>query len=154
MNKKRVVITGMGAINALADNTKGTWERLVRGESGIELVSKVDTTDLTSKIAAEIKGYDPRNYFEPKAAKKLDLYTQYALIAGKEAMEHSQILKSSYDPNRFGVILRAGIGGILTFEEESYKMFKAGPRRISPFFIPKMISNIAAAQLSIDYGLK
>jgi 3-oxoacyl-[acyl-carrier-protein] synthase II len=154
MNKKRVVITGMGAINALADNTKGTWERLVRGESGIELVSKVDTTDLTSKIAAEIKGYDPRNYFEPKAAKKLDLYTQYALIAGKEAMEHSQILKSSYDPNRFGVILGAGIGGILTFEEESYKMFKAGPRRISPFFIPKMISNIAAAQLSIDYGLK
>lgn len=154
MNKKRVVITGMGAINALADNTKGTWERLVRGESGIELVSKVDTTDLTSKIAAEIKGYDPRNYFEPKAAKKLDLYTQYALIAGKEAMEHSQILKSSYDPNSFGVILGAGIGGILTFEEESYKMFKAGPRRISPFFIPKMISNIAAAQLSIDYGLK
>ena len=154
MNKRRVVITGMGAINALAKNYEETWKRLLAGESGIELISKFDTTELSSKIAAEIKDYDPLNYFEPKSVKKIDLYTQYALIAGKEAIENSGFLNVDFDPDRSGVILGAGIGGILTFEEEAYKMFKAGPRRISPFFIPKMISNIAAAQLSIDYGLK
>jgi 3-oxoacyl-[acyl-carrier-protein] synthase II len=154
MNKKRVVITGFGAINALAKNAEDTWQKLVNGENGIDLITKIDTAELTSKIAAEIKNYDPLEYFEPKRIKKLDLYTQYALIAGKEAMESSDILEYDYDPSRFGVILGAGIGGILTFEEEAFKMFKSGPRRISPFFIPKMISNIAAAQLSIDYGLK
>lgn len=155
MNKRRVVITGIGAINALAKNAEDTWKKLVNGESGISLITKVDTTQLSSKIAAEIKDYDPRDFFEPKLIKKLDLYTQYALIAGKEAIEDSAACSnSSYDANRFGVILGAGIGGILTFEEEANKMFTAGPRRISPFFIPKMISNIAAAQLSIDYGLK
>ncbi len=154
MAKKRVVITGIGAINALAKNVPDTWQKLIKGENGIGLITKLDTTDLSSKIAAQIKDYDPLNHFEPKIIKKLDLYTQYALIAGKEAMEDSGILGSQYDSNRFGVILGAGIGGILTFEEEANKMFTAGPRRISPFFIPKMISNIAAAQLSIDYGLK
>ena len=154
MNKRRVVITGLGAINALAKNVNDTWQKLVNGENGIALITKVDTTDLSSKIAAEIKDYDPLNYFEPKSVKKLDPYTQYALIAGKEAMEDSGILNTQFDANRFGVILGAGIGGILTFEEEAKKMFTGGPRRISPFFIPKMISNIAAAQLSIDYGLK
>ncbi|MCB5230179.1 MAG: beta-ketoacyl-ACP synthase II [Candidatus Cloacimonas sp.] len=154
MNKRRIVITGLGAINALAKNVDETWEKLLQGESGISHITKFDTTDLTSKIAAEIKDYDPVDYFDRKLVKKLDLYTQYACIAGKEAMEDSMILKSSFDPTRFGVILGAGIGGIMTFEEEANKMFKGGPRRISPFFIPKMISNIAAAQLSIDYGLK
>ncbi|MBW6515896.1 MAG: beta-ketoacyl-ACP synthase II [Candidatus Cloacimonetes bacterium] len=154
MNKKRVVITGIGAINALANNVNDTWRKLINGESGIALITKLDTTELSSKIAAEIKDYDPLNYFEPKSVKKLDLYTQYALIAGRQAMEDCGILNTQYDANRFGVILGAGIGGIQTFEEEANKMFTAGPRRISPFFIPKMISNIAAAQLSIDYRLK
>ena len=154
MSKRRIVITGAGAINALANNVEDTWKKLIAGESGIDLISRFDTTDLSSKIAAEIKNYDSKDYFEPKQAKKLDLYTQFACIAGKEAMEDSGILKTEFDATRFGVILGAGIGGIMTFEEEANKLFTGGPRRISPFFIPKMISNIAAAQLSIDYGLK
>jgi 3-oxoacyl-[acyl-carrier-protein] synthase II len=154
MNKRRVVVTGMGTINALADNVKDTWEKLVKGENGIGLITRFPTDDLASKIAAEVKDYDPNNYFHPKVTKKIDLYTQFAMIAGKEALEDCSMLSENYDKDRFGVILGAGIGGITTFTEEAYKMFSHGPRRISPFFIPKMISNIASAQLSIDYQLK
>ena len=154
MAKRRVVITGLGTINPLADNAPETWEKLVQGVNGVNLISKFDTTDLSSKIAAEVKNYNPLDHFDRKSVKKMDLYTQYAIIASREALEDSEILKTNYEPDDFGVILGAGIGGITTFAEESFNMFRKGPRRISPFFIPKMISNIAAAQISLLNNLK
>ncbi len=154
MANRRVVITGLGTINSLAYNAPETWEKLVQGVNGIGLISKFDTTDLSSKIAAEIKDYNPLDHFAPKEAKKIDLYTQFAIIASREALDDSGILKTNFVPDDFGVILGAGIGGITTFAEEAYNMFQKGPRRISPFFIPKMISNIAAAQISLTNNLK
>lgn len=153
-NKRRVVVTGIGTLNALAHTVEETWEKLIAGETGIGLITRFDTENLTSKIAAEVKGYNGEDYFDSKTIKRMDLYTQYAMVAGKKALEDSGALEIDYNPDLFGVILGAGIGGITTFTEEAYKMFEYGPRRISPFFIPKMISNIAAADLSIKYNLK
>ncbi|HPT71133.1 MAG TPA: beta-ketoacyl-ACP synthase II [Candidatus Cloacimonadota bacterium] len=154
MSKKRVVITGLGSINSIGTNVEDTWKSLLAGMSGIGYISRFDTTDMPSKIAAEIKDYDPLNYFDPKNAKKMDLYTHFALIAAAEAVKDADLVDTNIDKDRIGVILGAGIGGILTFEEEANKMFVGGPRKISPFFIPKMISNIAAAHIAIEYGFK
>jgi 3-oxoacyl-[acyl-carrier-protein] synthase II len=153
-NKRRVVVTGIGTLNALSRDVKDTWEKLLAGESGIDLISRFDTEKLTSKIAAQVKDYDPNDYFDNKTQKRMDLYSQFALVAGEQALEDSGALKSQFDPARFGVILGAGIGGITTFTQEAFKMFEHGPRQISPYFIPKMISNIAAADLSIKYNLR
>jgi len=150
--KRRIVVTGLGTINAVGHNVQETWEGLVAGKSGIRRIQNFDPTDFASQIAGEIKGYDPANHFEPKQAKKIDPFAQYSIIAAREAMADSGL--KTYDPERFGVILGAGIGGILTFEEEARKLVEKGPNRISPFFIPKMISNIAAAYISIEFNLK
>ncbi len=154
MTKRRVVITGLGTINAIGKNVDSTWENLVDGVSGISTITRFDVSAFAAKIAGTIKDYDPKEYFEHKAIGKLDPYTQYALIAAKEAIEDSGLLISGFEPERVGVITGAGIGGMLTFEEEAIKLAQHGPRRISPFFIPKMISNIGAAQIAIDYNFK
>jgi len=153
--KRRVVITGVGTINALGKNVEETWEGLLAGKSGIDFITHFDASEYASKIAAEVKDYDATTYFPKKDAKKLDPYTQFALIAATEAVEESGFLNSeSYDPYRSGCITGAGIGGMITYEEEAKKLFEKGPRRISPHFIPKMISNIAAAHVAIKFNLK
>ncbi|MDP8204516.1 MAG: beta-ketoacyl-ACP synthase II [Candidatus Tenebribacter mawsonii] len=154
MSKRRVVITGMGTINSVGHNVEETWNNLLAGKSGIDHIKKFEITEeYTSRIAGEIKNYDPNEYFEKKRIKKMDHYTQYALIAAKEAFEESGLNDVEFDHNRAGVIVSSGIGGMLTFETEAYKMERKGPRRISPFFIPKMISNIASAEIAIQYKL-
>jgi 3-oxoacyl-[acyl-carrier-protein] synthase II len=154
MSKRRVVITGMGTINSVGKNVAETWQSLLAGKSGVGYITRFDTTDMPARIAAEIKDYDPLNFFDPKNAKKMDLYTHFALIAASEALKDTGLIDGEYDKERTGVILGAGIGGMLTLEEEAHKLFTGGPRRISPFFIPKMISNIAAAHIAIEYGFK
>jgi 3-oxoacyl-[acyl-carrier-protein] synthase II len=154
MNKRRVVVTGIGTINPIGNNVNETWENLIAGKNGIDLITKFDTSEFPSKIAGEIKNYDPLQYYDRKELKKIDLYAQYAVIAATEAMVDSGLDKFNFDQFMFGSIIGAGIGGMQTFEEETYKFFKRGARRISPFFIPKMISNMGAAQISIKYGLR
>jgi len=154
MAKKRVVITGIGAITPVGHNVFDTWNSLVNGISGVGLVTHFDTSALPVHIAAEVKNYKAEDYFDLKEVKKLDLYTQYAMIAAREAIQDSGIKDHDFDPNRAGVITGAGIGGILTFEEEANNCITRGARRISPFFIPKMIGNIAAAHISIEHNLK
>jgi 3-oxoacyl-[acyl-carrier-protein] synthase II len=117
-------------------------------------ITHFDASDLPVTIAAEIKNYNPEDYFDRKEARKMDLYTQYAMIAAREAINHAGLEPGSFDPDRTGVITGAGIGGIQTFEEECVKYHTAGPRRISPFFIPKMIGNIAAAHIAIEHNFK
>ncbi len=154
MSNRRVVITGMGTINSVGHNVEEMWNNLLAGKSGIDLIKNFEITEeYASRIAGEIKNYDPNEYFEKKRIKKLDHYTQYALIAAKEAFEDSGLNDVEFDHNRAGVIVSSGIGGMLTFETEAYKMERKGPKRISPFFIPKMISNMASAEIAIQYKL-
>ena len=152
--KRRVVITGLGAVTPVGLNVASLWESLLSGKSGISMIEKFDTTDFTSKIAGEIKNFNPEEYFDKKEIKKLDLYTQFGLVAAREAMNDAGLKPGTFDPERAGCIMGAGIGGIWTFQEENEKYFTKGARRFSPFFIPKMISNIAAGHIAIENNLK
>ncbi|MDP2173509.1 MAG: beta-ketoacyl-ACP synthase II [Candidatus Cloacimonadaceae bacterium] len=154
MSKKRVVITGLGAITPVGNNVAEVWQNLINGVSGVGLITKFDASVLPTHIAAEVKNFRAEDHFDAKEARKLDFYTQYAMVAAREAVKDANLVPGSYDPNRVGVITGAGIGGILTFEEECVKAHTQGFRRISPFFIPKMIGNIAAAHISIEHGFK
>ena len=155
MSKRRVVITGLGTINALGYNSEETWKNLVAGIPGIKTIQNFEITDdFSSQIAGEVKNYNSSDFFERKRAKKLDRYAQFALIASKEAMEDSGLLNDNFDHDKAGVIISSGIGGMETFEIEATKLFNSGPKRIGPFFIPKMISNIAAAEVAIMYNFR
>lgn len=154
MSKRRVVITGIGAITPVGHNVSQTWQSLINGVSGVGLITRFDASTLSTRIAAEIKNYNPEDHFDHKEVKKLDMYTQFAMIAAREAVADAGLVAGAFDPDRTGVITGAGIGGILTFEEECVKCHTQGPRRISPFFIPKMIGNIAAAHISIEHNFK
>ena len=154
MSKRRVVITGMGTINAVGNNVKETWDGLLAGKSGIDHVTRFDVSQFNSKIAGTVKDFDPLNYFEKKEVDKNDLYTQYAMAAAEETVADSGLLSANFDKNKVGVITGVGIGGMLTLEEQHSLLVEKGARRVSPFFIPKMISNIAGAMIAIKYEFK
>ena len=155
MNKeyKRVVITGMGAITPVGNNAKETWESLKNGKNGIAKVTFFNTDNLKASLAAEVKNFDPADYLDVNEILRTDRYTQLALGAAKEALNDSNI-KGNVDPDRFSVILGTGIGGISTFETEHTKFLEKGQRRVSPLFVPMMISNMAAGMIAIKYDCR
>ena len=151
---KRAVITGLGAITPLGNNVNDFWEKLTEGESGAAPITKFDTSNHKTKFACEVKNFAPLSYVTKSEARKMDLYTQYALAAAEECIKDSCLNLDKCDLNRAGVILATGIGGMHTFEEEIMKFSEnTNSPRFSPFFITKMISNIAAGQISIKHGL-
>ncbi len=152
--KKRVVITGMGVISSLGFGVNEFWNSIKEGKSGISSIERFDATNFTAKVAAEIKDFDPTNYIDKKEAKRMDRYTQYAMAAAKFAVEDSGLDLDSVDKYRFGVIVGSGIGGIETFESQHDVLMQKGPGRVSPFFIPMMIANIASGRIAIQYGAK
>jgi 3-oxoacyl-[acyl-carrier-protein] synthase II len=152
--RRRVVITGMGTINALGLNTEDSWSAFLSGKSGFGMITHFDTTDYTTKFAAEVKNFDPENHFERKEARRLDPFAQYAIVCAREAITQSGLNLEEEDRDRIGVIVGSGIGGMLSFETEMAKLLNQGPRRVSPFFIPQMISDIAAGHISMEYNLK
>jgi len=152
--QRRVVITGMGAITPVGLNVEEMWQSMLAGKGGTDLITKFDTTEFVTKFAAEIKGFEPLNHFEKKELRRLDSYTQYAMVSAREAINSSGIDFENENKNRIGVIIGSGIGGMLSFETEMRKLIEKGPKRISPFFIPQMISDIAAGQVSMEFGLK
>ena len=155
MELKRVVVTGIGAITPLGKNAKETWENAKNGVSGAAEITHFDTSKFKTHFACEVKNYNAQDYFDRKEARKMDLYEQYAIIAADEAIKDCGWNLEKIDKNEIGVIFGVGIGGIRTFEEESVNYAKTGETlgpRYSPFFIPKMISDIAAGQISINYG--
>ena len=155
MELKRVVATGIGAITPLGKNAKETWENAKNGVSGAAEITHFDTSKFKTHFACEVKNYNAQDYFDRKEARKMDLYEQYAIIAADEAIKDCGWDLEKIDKNEIGVIFGVGIGGIRTFEEESVNYAKTGETlgpRYSPFFIPKMISDIAAGQISINYG--
>ena len=155
MSKRRVVVTGLGTINALAHSVDEFWENLLEGKSGIDHVKHFDLNEnYPSRIAGEVRNFEPELYYNKKRLKKLDRYTKLALWAAREALEDAKIDETQYDPDRSGCILCTGIGGMYTYETECAKHYQVGPRRVSPFFIPKMISNAGAAEVAIEYNLK
>ena len=152
--KKRVVITGMGTISPLGNTVESFWEGISKGDSGIDTITRFDMTDFDAKIAAEVKNFDPQDYMDKKEARRMDRYTQYALAATSMAVKQSGLDKNKIKQERFGVVLGSGIGGIETLENQANTLFSKGPNRVSPFFVPMMIGNMAAGQISIAYGAK
>jgi 3-oxoacyl-[acyl-carrier-protein] synthase II len=155
MALKRVVVTGLGALTPIGNTTQEFREALFNGVSGAAAITRFDTTLHKTKFACEIKNYDAGNYFDRKEARKLDPYCQYALITADEAIKDAGFDFEKLDGDRVGVIMSSGIGGILTFEEELMSYAKGdGTPRFNPFFIPKMISDIASGQISMKYGFR
>ncbi|MBS4539765.1 beta-ketoacyl-ACP synthase II [Clostridium sp. D2Q-11] len=150
----RVVITGIGVISPIGIGKDNFWKALVAGKSGVDYITRFDTTDYATKIAAEVKDFDPVNYIDKKEAKRMDRYTQFAVAASRLAIDDAKINTDEIDNERFGVIFGSGIGGIETFEEQKEKLINKGPKRISPFFIPMMIGNMAAGQIAIAFNAK
>lgn len=148
---RKVVVTGMGAITPIGNNVETYWNNLINGVNGIDEITHFDASEFKSKLAAEVKDFDPTLYMEKSEARKTDLFVQYALAAAFEAISDSEILEK-VNPERFGVYFGSGIGGFNTFTQEHSNLLEKGPRRISPLFIPKMISNIAAGNIAIKYN--
>ncbi|ABN52166.1 MAG TPA: beta-ketoacyl-[acyl-carrier-protein] synthase II [Hungateiclostridium thermocellum] len=152
--KRRVVVTGLGVVSALGTEIDEFWNAIKEGKCGITMVTKFDASNMPTKVAAEIKDFDPTKYIDKKEAKRMDPYCQYAMAASKMAVEMSGLDLDKVDKNKFGVIVGSGIGGITTFEEQFRVYIEKGPGRVSPFFIPMMISNMAAGQIAMQFGAK
>jgi 3-oxoacyl-[acyl-carrier-protein] synthase II len=150
----RVVVTGLGVISPLGNTVEKFWNSLINGENGIGLVTKFDTSEFPTKVAAEVKDFDPTLYIDKKEARRMDRFIQFAVASTKLALEDAGIELDKVDLNRFGVIYGTGIGGIETFENQMKVMYEKGPSKVSPFFIPMMIANMAAGQIAITFGLK
>ena len=152
--ERRVVITGLGAITPLGNNVEEFWKGIKEGKCGIDQITKFDTTDFKVKLAAEVKGYNPEEYFDRREAKRLDLFSQYAMVAAREAWKDSKLDKETENMERVGVIIGSGIGGIETIEIENKKCNEKGPDRVSPMYIPMGIINMATGNVAIDIGAK
>lgn len=152
--ERRVVVTGLGAITPIGNNVEEFWKGIKEGKCGIDEITKFDTTNFKVKLAAEVKGYNPEEYFDRREAKRLDLYSQYAMIASREAWKDSKLDKEKENMERVGVIIGSGIGGVNTIEEEQKKCLEKGPDRVSPMYIPMAISNMATGNVAIDIGAK
>ncbi len=150
---RRVAVTGLGCITPVGNDVESFWNSIVNGRHGFGEIERFDTSGMKVKIAAEVKGFDPGMYIEKNEIKRTDLYAQYALAAAAQAMEDSR-LAGTIDPRRFGVYVGSGIGGITTFITECEKLMTRGPSRISPLFVPMMISNMASALIAIKHSAK
>ncbi|MCG8700300.1 MAG: beta-ketoacyl-ACP synthase II, partial [Bacteroidales bacterium] len=155
MELKRVVVTGLGAITPIGKNVSEYWDNLIQGTSGSGMITRFDVTNFKTKFACEVKNYKPEDYFERKEARKLDLFTQYAMIAAEQACKDTGIDLEVVDKDRIGVIFGSGIGGFTTVYSELHQFATGnGVPRFNPFFIPKLIIDIAAGQISMKYGFR
>jgi 3-oxoacyl-[acyl-carrier-protein] synthase II len=154
MEQKRVVITGLGAVSPLGNTVDTMWENIVAGKSGIGLATKVNIDNFQAKVAAEVKDFDPTEYMDKKDARKMDPFTQYAVAASKMAVEDAKLEINEDNAHRVGVWIGSGIGGMSTWEDQHSKFIEKGPKRVSPFFVPMMIPDMAAGQVSIQLGAK
>ena len=152
--ERRVVITGLGALTPIGNNTNEFWDGIKAGKCGIDKITKFDTTNFKVKLAAELKGYNPEDYFDRREAKRLDKFSQYAMVAAREAWQDSGLNKETENMERVGIIIGSGIGGIETIEIENAKCIQKGPDRVSPMYIPMGIINMATGNVAIDIGAK
>jgi len=154
LSKRRIVITGVGVISPIGIGKDSFFKSLKEGQSGVDIISKFDTEGLPTKIAAEVKNFDPIAFIDKKEAKRMDRYTQFAVAASKMAIEDASLDLNTIDEDRFGVCIGSGIGGLETLENQHKVMMEKGPGRVSPFFIPMMISNMGAGHISMTFKAK
>ena len=152
--KKRVVVTGLGCVTPVGIGRDEFWKSLISGVSGLDYITKFDATEYPTQVAAEVKNFNPEDYIEKKDIRKMDRFTQFAVASSQLAIKDAKLDTENIDSEKFGVIIGSGIGGIETFEEQSQRFADKGPRRISPFFIPMMIGNMGAGQISIAFNAK
>lgn len=152
--KNRVVVTGMGAITPIGNDVNSFWKALKEKQVGIGPITYFDTTEYKAKLAAEVKDFDPKNYMDPKTAKRMELFSQYGVVAAKEALEDSGLDMEKEDPFRIGVCVGSGIGSLQSMEKEHKKLLEKGPGRVNPLLVPMMIGNMAAGNVAIQFGLK
>ena len=153
-DRRRVVVTGIGLVSSLGIGTEANWRSLLAGESGVATITKFDPTEFSTRIAGEVKDFDPLTYIEKKDVKKMDIFIQYAIAASQFAVDDAALTFPPEEAPRVGVFIASGIGGFTTIEREHLALIKGGPRKISPFFIPSAIINLAAGQVSIRFGAK
>lgn len=154
MEKRRVVITGVGAVTPLGNDVETLWQGLINGKSGVGLIERVESDDFPVHVSAEVKDFNPENYMEKKEARRMDLFTQYAVAASQMALEDSKLEINEKNAERVGVWIGCGIGGMGTYEEQLRRFIDKGARRVSPFFVPMLIPDMAAGQVSILTGAK
>ena len=154
MNHRRVVVTGIGLVSSLGIGTEANWAALNAGQSGIGTITKFDAAAFSTRIAGEVKGFDPLQFIDKKDVKKMDVFIQYAIAAADFAMTDAHLTITPEQAPRTGVFIASGIGGFTTIEREHKALLEGGPRKISPFFIPSAIINLAAGQVSIRFGAK
>jgi len=152
--KRRVVVTGMGAITPIGLNVEDFWQSIKEGRHGFAPITRFDTSEYKCHIAAEVKGFEGKNFMDFKAAKRMELFSQYAVAAAKEALLDSGIHMEEEDPYRVGCAIGSGIGSLQAMEREHKKLLEKGPNRVNPLLVPMMISNMAAGNVSIQFGLK
>ena len=152
--KRRVVVTGLGAVTPIGNTVEEFWDNVKAGKVGIGEITKFDTSDYKVKIAAEVKDFSAKDYMDFKAAKRMELFSQYAVAAAEEAYQDSGLDLGEEDPYRAGVIVGSGIGSLQVVEREYEKILTKGPGRVNPLMVPLMISNMAAGNISIHLGLK
>ena len=152
--ERRVVVTGLGAITPIGNTVEEFWKGIKEGKCGIDKITKFDTTDYKVKIAAEVKGYNEDEFFDKRTAKRMDLFSQYAIVAAREAIKDAGITAANTDMTRVATIISTGIGGLGTIEKENRNLVEKGPDRVSPMYIPMSIVNMAAGNVAIDLGLK
>lgn len=154
MVKRRVVVTGIGAVTPLGNDAETLWENIVANKSGVDYITRVNKDDFPVKVAAELKEFDPKEYIDRKEVRRMDLFTQYAVVASKMAVEDAGLVIDENNADRVGVWIGCGIGGMDTYEEQMRRFIDKGYRRVSPFFVPMLIPDMAAGQVSIQLGAK
>src|SRR6478736_6572575 len=154
MANRRVVVTGIGLVSSLGIGNDANWQGLISGTSGVGTITKFDATAFATQIAGEVKGFDPLQFIEKKDVKKMDVFIQYAIAASQFAVDDAGLTVAPEEAPRVGVFIASGIGGFTTIEREHKALLEGGPRKISPFFIPSAIINLAAGQVSIRFGAK
>lgn len=151
---KRVVVTGLGVISPIGNSTEIFWNNIKKAKVGIDILDRFENSDYKAKLAAQVRDFDPKDYMDSKSAKRMELFSQYAVAAAKEAIESSGLNLETEDLTRIGVSVGSGIGSIQSVEREYSKLVTEGPRKVSPLLVPLMISNMAAGNVAITFGLK
>lgn len=152
--KHRAVITGMGVISPVGNNLEEFWDNLINGRSGIDLATRFDTSTLPTKVAGEVRNFEPTEWLDKKESRRMDRFAQFAVAAAKMAVKDAGLDLEQIDRDRAGAVIGCGIGGVITFEEQKEVLIAKGPGRVSPFFVPMLISNMAAGHISIAFGLQ
>ncbi|MBI3944022.1 MAG: beta-ketoacyl-ACP synthase II [Chloroflexi bacterium] len=153
-NRQRVVITGLGAVTPVGNNVPATWQHLIEGRSGICTIHSFDASDLSIRIAAEVKDFDPKTYFDPRELRHIDRFSQFAVVAAREALADARLNINPDESDDIAVVVGSGIGGYGTTMSEHARYLERGARRVSPFYVPMVLPDTAAAQIAIEFGIK